>query len=767
MMDISMEIRKLPYSHQKELANILDYNESWKKLMAIIPKILEKDNYECNVSRTNPHKYHSEHFKLLENASINMQKMCPEILFNEWGTSGRVRPALGHLLHLLTKAELYRAADYVAVDLLNQLPPARPPEGPAALVTTTLPDPHLREVERLLDSMKYPESVISNLMNNSRDVNLNYSRNTMEENNNHAITVPAIVISEPETERRNGLIPSAVENRRRRMHRQDASVIADTVDTSAVSDMMKFSKTIPSSADSDMMQFSKPELNSVSSTNIPAVINSDISNISQSQDYLPNISTLNMTSTTIQSSAPTEEDLPVLSDLLENTSATEAKMQTDSDRNNNSGDVVPNLSMLGVVSQSIAETNETINQKPTIVINVIQSGENLSMPQLSTLLSNNNIICEPSDSKRFLPIRDIPSETSSLTSSKNSNASSELSQNSNVSRASRPNCVSPLPNLSLNTLLPHFTYCEVETATNYFDETPHKNCRQVENPFAITNGRFLGSGAFGSVYLGLSLIEKPVAIKKLFLNNMDVVNVDDPITKQFINEVEVLSKYKHENLLSLVGYSCDGPTYCLLYEFIPGGALKDRLQTVEEKLMWTDRLYIALGTSRAIAYLHTAYSTPLIHRDIKTANILLDCTNKPKLCDFGLIKLIPNQNTSATSCAFGTSAYMAREAFRGDVSVKLDTYSFGVVLLELITGLPPLDENREGCDIVTHVEEVCEDDSIAPLIDLKAGSWVAQNINFGEELYKIAVRCLEQNRKKRPTMVEVMEELAELIKKCA
>lgn len=112
---------------------------------------------------------------------------------------------------------------------------------------------------------------------------------------------------------------------------------------------------------------------------------------------------------------------------------------------------------------------------------------------------------------------------------------------------------------------------------------------------------------------------------------------------------------------------------------------------------------IILGTAKAVAYLHTAFDIPLIHRDIKSANILLDCTRKPKLCDFGLIKPTPNQNTITGTSVFGTSAYMAPEAFRGDISVKLDTFSFGVVILELLTGLPPLDENREGCDIVRSI----------------------------------------------------------------
>lgn len=136
--------------------------------------------------------------------------------------------------------------------------------------------------------------------------------------------------------------------------------------------------------------------------------------------------------------------------------------------------------------------------------------------------------------------------------------------------------------------------------------------------------------------LGIGLLEKPVAVKKLNLNGVNVVNVDDTITKQFRNEVELLCKYKHENLLSLLGYSCDGPTYCLIYEYICGGALKDRLEYSLKwpdrfRLLWTDRLYIALGTAKAVSYLHNAYSMPLIHRDIKTANILLDGFNKPKV----------------------------------------------------------------------------------------------------------------------------------------
>lgn len=128
------------------------------------------------------------------------------------------------------------------------------------------------------------------------------------------------------------------------------------------------------------------------------------------------------------------------------------------------------------------------------------------------------------------------------------------------SNSSSAKCQSPLPNLSLNTELPHFSYSELEIATSNF------------------SGQFLGSGAFGSVFLANGLLENPVAVKKILLENAEVVNENDQVTKRFKNEVENLCKYHHENLVSLLGYSCDGSTYCLVYEFVSGGSLFERLK---------------------------------------------------------------------------------------------------------------------------------------------------------------------------------------------
>uniref|UniRef100_T1HP97 non-specific serine/threonine protein kinase n=1 Tax=Rhodnius prolixus TaxID=13249 RepID=T1HP97_RHOPR len=210
----------------------------------------------------------------------------------------------------------------------------------------------------------------------------------------------------------------------------------------------------------------------------------------------------------------------------------------------------------------------------------------------------------------------------------------------------------------------------------------------------------LGHGGFGSVYkCYLREVDETVAVKRLRLERVAVRGLEEI---QFRTEVLTLSKLSHPNLLSLVGYSCDGPHLCLMYPFMEGSRV----------LEWKERYDIACGTSRGLLYLHTYSSKPLVHRDVKSANILLDENLTPKVGDFGLARQgSAGQNTSTvalTTTVLGTSAYMAPEAFRGDVSVKMDVFSFGVVgiitvksivLLELITGLPPFDEDREGCDL--------------------------------------------------------------------
>jgi interleukin-1 receptor-associated kinase 4 len=262
----------------------------------------------------------------------------------------------------------------------------------------------------------------------------------------------------------------------------------------------------------------------------------------------------------------------------------------------------------------------------------------------------------------------------------------------------------------------------------------------------------VGSGSFGTVYkLELGFGTVPLAIKLLH-------PTCSVIEEQFVTEINVLSRYRHENLVGLIGYCSNGPQFCLVYEFMAGGTLMEALASdAEVVLQWSKRLSIMLGVIRGIHYLHTALEKPLIHRDIKSANILLSGSHQPKIGDFGLAKSFSTtgaQTSALASTIFGTSAYMAPEAFRGDISPKMDVFSFGVILLEIITGLPPYDEEREGNDIVTYLEESVEDDNILPWVDPKPGDFSPE---WASTLYQIALRCLAE-KKRRPTSEVVLND---------
>lgn len=284
----------------------------------------------------------------------------------------------------------------------------------------------------------------------------------------------------------------------------------------------------------------------------------------------------------------------------------------------------------------------------------------------------------------------------------------------------------------------HYSYVVLEAGTYNFSES-----------------KKLGVGGFGSVYL-CQINNNKTAVKRLYDSDAAVQGISE---MQFKNELLFLGSVSHPNLLPLLAYSTDGPFLCLVYEFMPNGSLQDALQSERERVApeWNERLDIAIGTARGLEYLHTMRNKPLIHRDVKSANVLLDENLIPKVGDFGLAK----QGTSGksvtmnTSTIVGTSAYMAPEVFRGDVSIKGDVFSFGVVLLEIITGLPPYDENRDGCDLASYVDDV---DNISLLIDTRPNH-PQERIAFS--LYELAQKCL-LDKKSRPTSTTVVKHLEDL-----
>lgn len=306
----------------------------------------------------------------------------------------------------------------------------------------------------------------------------------------------------------------------------------------------------------------------------------------------------------------------------------------------------------------------------------------------------------------------------------------------------------------IQSTLPQFSYSFLQTITNNFSNIPYSR-----------GGSRIGEGAFGSVYFGrlsgqLGLENKAIAVKRL---NRGTVKVEE----QFNYEVEVMGYVEHPNLLRLLAYSNDGDELCLLYPFMENGSLEERLSLVTGKppLLPMQRLKIAYGASEGIKYLHnSSHTKPLVHRDIKTANILLDAQLEPKIGDFGLVRLgsggMDGGMTCMTTTVMGTTAYMAPEAVRGVVTVKMDVFSFGVVLLELLTGLMPWDENRENTDLITHIQEVVDSD-IHPHLD-KAVPLAEWRQVSPQAIFDQAQACIELQKNKRPFINSVCEALYSL-----
>ncbi|XP_050442129.1 interleukin-1 receptor-associated kinase 4-like isoform X2 [Adelges cooleyi] len=290
------------------------------------------------------------------------------------------------------------------------------------------------------------------------------------------------------------------------------------------------------------------------------------------------------------------------------------------------------------------------------------------------------------------------------------------------------------------------TFCADQLDTNFSTTLNNKNrFGEIELPYcylnSATNGfsdlHLIGAGGFGKVYKA-TLNNCIVAIKK-----MDKV-FEDKDFEQYLNEIDIVIKCKHENLLPLLAISYDEQP-CVIYEYMENGSLLDCLKCLNDKspLNWILRMKLGLDVANGLVYLHTAFENPIIHRDIKTANILLDDKFVAKIGDFGLTRIGDHTMTSVVS---GTSAYMSPEAFRGDISVKMDVFSFAVVLLELLTGLAPYDTSRTGCDLLTHIYDI--ECPVKDLLDKRAGNW---DLEIGTKVYDLAILCAA-NKTQRPFM---------------
>ncbi|XP_010513421.1 PREDICTED: proline-rich receptor-like protein kinase PERK2 [Camelina sativa] len=293
------------------------------------------------------------------------------------------------------------------------------------------------------------------------------------------------------------------------------------------------------------------------------------------------------------------------------------------------------------------------------------------------------------------------------------------------------------PGLPLGIYQGTFNYEELSRATNGFSEA-----------------NLLGQGGFGYVFKGMLRNGKEVAVKQLKEGSAQG-------EREFQAEVGIISRVHHRHLVALVGYCIADAQRLLVYEFVPNNTLEFHLHGKGRPPMeWSSRLKIAIGSAKGLSYLHENCNPKIIHRDIKASNILIDFKFEAKVADFGLAKIASDTNTHVSTRVMGTFGYLAPEyASSGKLTEKSDVFSFGVVLLELITGRRPIDANNVHADnslvdwarpLLNQVSEVGNFEAV---VDTKLN-----NEYDREEMARMvacAAACVRSTARRRPRMDQV------------
>lgn len=317
----------------------------------------------------------------------------------------------------------------------------------------------------------------------------------------------------------------------------------------------------------------------------------------------------------------------------------------------------------------------------------------------------------------------------------------------------------------------HRRISNASDTSNHSTSVPVIPYKELEEATALWNrDHLLGRGGFGCVFKGVWK-NTEVAIKRIEPHDNASLDNTRLHISQSLEELKLLQSYRHDNILQVYGYSTDHElSPCLVYQFMPNGSVEDRLQCrkieafgegpplgATTPLSWWQRFRIAWGTARALQFLHTVKDKPLIHGDVKSANILLDQNYEPKLGDFGLAREGKSQSTSMkVSRVHGTKPYLPDDYLRSKkLSVKVDTYSYGVVLFELCTGLRAYDEKRKerGKFLKDLVDDTTDEESLR---DRNAGINHEEVFTF---LYKLGKDCVHSAAGKRPDMTTVFKEL--------
>ncbi|KAM1172640.1 hypothetical protein ACFX2I_022717 [Malus domestica] len=282
-----------------------------------------------------------------------------------------------------------------------------------------------------------------------------------------------------------------------------------------------------------------------------------------------------------------------------------------------------------------------------------------------------------------------------------------------------------------------FSYKELHTATHGFSDD-----------------NLLGEGGFGSVYWGKTSDGLQIAVKKLKAMNSKA-------EMEFAVEVEVLGRVRHKNLLGLRGYYAGADQRLIVYDYMPNLSLLSHLHgqfASEVRLDWKRRMKVAIGSAEGLLYLHHEVTPHIIHRDIKASNVLLDSDFEPLVADFGFAKLIPEGVSHMTTRVKGTLGYLAPEyAMWGKVSESCDVYSFGILLLELVTGRKPIEKLPGGVKrtITEWAEPLITKGRLKELADPR----LRGNFDEGQlkQAINVAALCVKSEPEKRLKIKEVVD----------
>ncbi|TKW25150.1 hypothetical protein SEVIR_3G097100v4 [Setaria viridis] len=282
--------------------------------------------------------------------------------------------------------------------------------------------------------------------------------------------------------------------------------------------------------------------------------------------------------------------------------------------------------------------------------------------------------------------------------------------------------------------------------------------RKITNNFSEAND--IGNGGYGKVYRGTLPSGQLVAVKRSEQGSLQG-------SLEFRTEIELLSRVHHKNVVSLVGFCLDQDEQILVYEYVPNGTLKESLTGKSGvRLDWRRRLRVVLGAAKGVAYLHELADPPIVHRDIKSSNVLLDERLNAKVSDFGLSKPLGEDGRGqVTTQVKGTMGYLDPEYYMTQqLTEKSDVYSFGVLMLEVVTARKPLERNRYIVrEVKAAVDRSKDMYGLHELVDPVLGAAPSALAGL-EQFVDLALRCVEEAGADRPSMGEVVGEIERMVK---